>query len=405
MKTLYLDCSMGAAGDMIAAALLELTPDPDAAVAKLNAIGIPGVEFSREKVVRGGIAATRLHVHVHGEEEGHPTADDPHHHHDPHHYEHHHHHEHHSLEEILHLIGHLEMPQKAKDDAAETYRLIAAAESRAHGRPVDEVHFHEVGALDAVADISAAAFLMGELGVERVAASPVNMGGGTVRCAHGVLPVPAPATAYLLEGVCAYGDDPAFGELCTPTGAALLRRFARTFGPMPAMRATATGHGAGGRECEGRANMLRATLGESAAQEIDEVVEISCCVDDMTGEEVAFANGRIFAAGALDVTVVPVQMKKGRPGVKFEVLCREATRESVEAAIFKHTTTLGMRETTCRRRLLARREEKATLPCGAEVRRKVSKGCGVYREKIEFEDLSAIAIERGCSLREAAAGF
>ena len=395
MKTLYIDCSMGAAGDMISAALLELTPDPDAAVEKLNALGIPHVVYARERTARCGIAATRLVVKVDGEEE-HAHA----HHHEAHGHAHHHHH--HSLDDILRLVDSLALPEKAKNDARQVYALLAEAESRAHGRPVGAVHFHEVGALDAVADIAAACWLLGEIAPDEVVASPVNFGGGTVRCAHGVLPVPAPATAFLLEGIPAHGDGEVLCELCTPTGAALLKHFANRFGPMPAIKAEKTGFGAGTREFEGRANLLRATIGESAASgDDDSVCELKCNIDDMTGEEIAFACERIFEAGALDVLTVPATMKKGRPGVVLLALSAPDRKDAVTTAIFRHTSTLGVRETVCRRSVLSRREETVALPDGTTIRRKVSEGFGVRREKIEHDDIAAYALSHGLSLSEA----
>ena len=394
MKTLYLDCSMGAAGDMLAAALLELVPDPAAALARLNAVGIPGVEYVREKVVRGGLAGTHLSVKVHGEEEGH-------HDHAPHGHRHHDH-PHHGLEDILHLVEHhLALPEGVKGEVAAVYRLIAEAEARAHGRPVAEIHFHEVGALDAVADVAAVCWLLAELAPDEIVASPVHVGSGTVRCAHGVLPVPAPATAFLLEGVPSYSDGTVAGELCTPTGAALLKRFVRRFGPQPLMCAAAVGLGAGTKEFEGRANLLRATLGAGGADGgADEVFELACNVDDMTGEEIAFACERLFAAGAKDVVTIPAGMKKGRPGILIQVLCAVEDHDALMAALFRHTTTLGVRETRCRRQTLRRREETATLPDGATVRRKVAEGFGISRAKLEYDDLAAIARARGVSLRE-----
>lgn len=392
MKILYIDCSMGAAGDMLAAALLELTGDAGAALARLNSFGIPGVEYALEKVVRGGIAGTRLAVKVHGEEEGHG-----HHHHGGHH-------EHHGLEAILHLVGHLSLPEKAKGDVAAVYRLLADAESRAHGRPVGEIHFHEVGALDAVADIAAVCWLLAEIAPDEIVASPVHVGRGTVQCAHGALPVPAPATAFLLEGVPSYSDGEVNGELCTPTGAALLRHFATRFGPQPAMRVAAVGYGAGTKEFPNRANLLRASLGEDClGGDSDEVLELSCNIDDMTGEEIAFACERLFEAGAKDVVTIQAVMKKGRPGVILQALCAAKDRDALVAAIFRHTTTLGMRETTCRRHLLRRRIETETLQDGSIVRRKHAEGFGVSRSKIEHDDLASIAREKGVSLREAAA--
>ena len=394
MKTLYIDCSMGAAGDMISAALLGLMPDPAAAVERLNGLGIPHVAYSREPVSRCGIAATRLVVTVDGVEE-HAHA----HHHEAHHHAHHHHH---SLDDILRLVDSLALPEKAKRDARQVYALLADAESRAHGRPVGEVHFHEVGALDAVADIAAACWLISEIAPDEIVASPINFGGGTVHCAHGVLPVPAPATAFLLEGIPAHGDGELLCELCTPTGAALIRHFANRFGPMPVISTKKIGFGAGTREFEGRANLLRATLGESAAAgDTDEVCELKCNIDDMTGESIAFACERIFEAGALDVLTIPATMKKGRPGVILLALCSPDKKDAVTRAMFRHTSTLGIRETTCRRSVLSRREATATMPDGSTVRRKLSEGYGVVREKFEHDDLADYAKKNGLSLCEA----
>ena len=305
---------------------------------------------------------------------------------------------------MLHLVGHLALPEKVKEDVAAVYRLLADAESRAHGRPVGEVHFHEVGALDAVADIAAVCWLLAEIAPDEIVVSPVHVGSGTVRCAHGVLPVPAPATAFLLEGVPSYSDGAVQGELCTPTGAALLRHFATRFGPQPVLRVTAIGYGAGKKDFEGRANLLRVALGESMTEDgTDEVLELSCNIDDMTGEEIAFACERLFAAGAKDVVTIPLTMKKGRPGVMIQALCAPSGHDAVVAAMFRHTTTLGVRETRCRRHVLARREEAATLPDGTIVRRKVSEGYGVRRVKLEHDDVAAYARKADVPLREVAA--
>ncbi len=387
MKTLYLDCGMGAAGDMLAAALLELMPDPDAALARLNSFGIPGVAYAREKMSRCGIAGTHLAVTVHGEEEGKG-----------------HHHEHHGLHDILHLVEHhLNLPDAIRPDVAAVYRLLADAESRAHGCPVDEIHFHEVGALDAVADIAAVCWLMSEIAPDEVVVSPVHVGSGTVECAHGILPVPAPATAFLLETAPSYSDGNVQCELCTPTGAALLRHFASRFGAQPMMRVTAIGYGVGRKDIPGRANILRAALGESVdASSMDEVLELSCNIDDMTGEEMSFACERIFAAGAKDVLTLPACMKKGRSGMLLQVLCSETDAADVVAAMFRHTTTIGIRETRCRRYVMTRREETVALPDGTALRKKVSEGFGVRRAKIEHEDLARAARASGKPLREVA---
>ena len=230
MKTLYLDCGMGAAGDMLSAALLELLPDPDAFVAKLNALGIPGVVFTREASCKCGIRGTHMSVTVHGEAEG----------------EHHHHHS--SMHDIEHIVcSHLDLPEQVKSDILAVYKLIAEAESHAHGVPVSEIHFHEVGSMDAIADITAVCLLLHRLAPDEIIVSPVHVGCGEVHCAHGILPVPAPATAHILRGVPIYGGE-VRGELCTPTGAALLAHFATRFGAMPAMRVSAIGYGMGKKD-------------------------------------------------------------------------------------------------------------------------------------------------------------
>lgn len=302
MKALYVDCGMGAAGDMLTAALLELLPEPEKFVERLNALGIPGVEYRAVPCVKCGIKGTRMEVSVNGEEE---YADEHEHHHEhahgeihghthehgscggegrshndgpahceehihdgthEHRHEHEHacggHHRHAGMADIEAIFARLDMPDEAKADALAVYKIIAEAESAVHGVPVTEIHFHEVGAMDAVADVAAVTLLMRELAPARVTASPVHVGSGTVRCAHGVLPVPAPATARILEGVPIYGGE-VRGELCTPTGAALLKHFAADFGPMPLMRLEKTGYGMGKKDFDNRANCVRAMIGET----------------------------------------------------------------------------------------------------------------------------------------------
>lgn len=306
MKILYLDCGMGAAGDMLSAALLELLPDPDAFVAQVNALGLPGVHVSRERAVKCGITGTRLSVTVHGQEEhscDHHGHDHEHHHEHEHHHDHEHHHHHSGMDGIGHIVqDHLDLPARVKDQVMAVYSLIAQAESQVHGVPVDEVHFHEVGALDAVADITMACMLMDALAPGQVVCSPVRVGTGQVRCAHGLLPVPAPAAALLLQGVPIYGGD-IQGELCTPTGAALLKHFVTRFGDMPVMRPCAVGYGCGQKDFPA-ANCLRAMLGE-AEDGRDSVVELSCNVDDMTGEELGFAMERLLEGGRWTCTPSP----------------------------------------------------------------------------------------------------
>ncbi len=407
MKTLYLDCSMGAAGDMLAAALLELLPDPDAFVAELNALAIPDVNFSREASVKCGITGTHLQVTVHGEEEG---AHDHHHihphdHHHDHEHAHHHdhahsHHHHASLHDIEHIVrGHLSLPATVADNVMAVYRLIADAESKAHGKPVSEIHFHEVGTMDAIADITAVCLLMYRLAPDEIIVSPVHVGSGQVHCAHGILPVPAPATATILQDVPIYGGS-IQGELCTPTGAALLKHFASRFGEMPVMRTSAIGYGMGKKDFPA-ANCVRALLGERSAAS-DDVIELCCNIDDMTGEAIGYAFDKLFAAGALDVYTIPIVMKKSRPGHLLHVICREADKDALVHALFAHTTTIGIRENRFRRYTLDRRIETIETADGS-VRRKCSTGYGVSREKFEHDDLARIADAQGLSLREAEA--
>lgn len=383
MRTLYIDCGMGAAGDMLTAALLELLPERETVLQKLQTLGLPGVAVSAEHCVKCGITGTHVAVQIHGRE----ACDHP---------QEHHHHTHRSLSDIQSCIAGLSVPETVKADALAVYRRIAEAESQVHGVPVSEIHFHEVGTLDALVDITAVCLLMHELHPDEVVVSPIHVGSGSVRCAHGILPVPAPATARLLRDVPIYGGS-IQGELCTPTGAALLTQFADRFGEMPVMRVQAIGYGMGKKDFP-RANCVRVMLGETE-ESADTVVELSCNLDDMTGEAVGFAMEQLFAAGALDVFTTPIGMKKSRPGILLTVLCRETAQETMAAQIFRHTTTLGIRKTRCERYTLRRAIETVETPYGA-VRKKTAAGYGVSRTKYEYADLARIAAEHGRSLAE-----
>ncbi|MDO4561154.1 MAG: LarC family nickel insertion protein [bacterium] len=276
MRTLYIDCGMGAAGDMLTAALLELHPDPAAFLERMNALALPGVEISALPCVKCGVTGTRVEVLVGGAEEESADAEGPHVHAHAHvhghtHEEEHGHghtHEHHceghshaGMHEIGHVVSRLDLPEKVRADVLAVYALIAEAEGKVHGRPVSEVHFHEVGALDAVADIAGVSLLLHEIAPAWVVASPVHVGSGHVRCAHGVLPVPAPATMELLRGVPIYGGA-VRGELCTPTGAALLKHFVSEFAPLPLMKVSRIGYGMGKKDFAW-ANCVRVMLGEA----------------------------------------------------------------------------------------------------------------------------------------------
>ena len=398
MKTLYLDLGMGAAGDMLTAALIELLPEPQKFTDELNGAGIPGVRFVMERSVKCGIAGTHMSVLVNGEEEGE-------HHHGHKHSDGHSHsaesegeHHHGSVGEITHIVkDHLSVPERIKEKILEVYTLLAEAESRVHGVPMTDIHFHEVGTMDALADITAVCMLIDKLAPDRIVASPVHVGAGRVKCAHGIMPVPAPATAELLKGIPTYGGG-IKGELCTPTGAALLRRFVGEFGDMPVMRTEKIGYGMGKKDFE-TANCLRAMLGECEEQ-TEEITELTFNVDDMTAEEIAFATGELFEAGANEVFTLPVGMKKNRPGTLVCVLCTKEKKSVIVNTIFKHTTTIGIRENVLKRHLLRRESEINETSLGT-VRIKNSSGYGTEKSKIEYDDLARIAKENGISLREA----
>ena len=431
MRTLYIDCSMGAAGDMLTGALLEIVKDREGFLERLNGIGIPDVVYSGEKSVKCGIVGTHIRVKVNGEEEGeteHKHGHDHEHDHEhehnhehghEHEYDHEHHHEHEhdhehdhdhehehgqhyhehhhsSMQDIEEIVAGLLVSARVKEDMLAVYRLIAQAESQAHGREVSQIHFHEVGQKDAIADIAAVCLLMEEINPDRVIVSPVHVGSGQVSCAHGIMPVPAPATAYILKEVPIYGGS-IRGELCTPTGAALIKHFADEFGDMPVMRPDAIGYGMGKKDFPA-ANCVRVILSKDMEKE-ERILEFKCSLDDMTAEAIGFAKERFFEAGAIEVYTIPIQMKKSRPGTLLEIMCREEAKDRVLRAIFKHTSTLGIRENICRRYTLDRHIEETDTKWG-RVRKKVSEGFGVVREKYEYEDLARIARENDLSLQE-----
>ena len=448
MKLLYLDCGMGAAGDMLGAALAELLPDDarDAFTSELNAAGIPGVHVSLDPSVKCGITGTHLTVTVNGTEEkegGHSHSHD-----------HHHDHSHRSLHDIHHIIDDLKLPEAVRTDILAVYRLIAEAESKAHDKPVSEIHFHEVGTMDAIADIASVCLLLHKLAPDQIIASPIHVGSGQVKCAHGILPVPAPATAYILKDIPIYSGS-IQGELCTPTGAALLKHFVTRFDQMPLMTPASTGYGMGTKDFPA-ANCVRAILGESFAENQPEqpacipaapasaaaptstatptpeeaaitetICELSCNVDDMTGEDIAFAIETFLQNGALDAFTVPCTMKKGRPGVLVTVLCKDHDQKQMTKLILQHTTTLGVRSAEKKRWILSRTESETVIPddmlanvtapnmpAGSKahelkttgndrtIRSKTSTGFGITRNKYEHDDLEKIARTYGLTLAQ-----
>ena len=447
MKTLFLDLPMGAAGDMLSAALYELLNDEEkrSFMEEINAAGIPGVKVVAEKSIKCGITGTHFsvtvdgveegsgehehhhhehteheheehehthdhdhhhehnesHAHEHEDEHHHDHHDHDHHHEDEHHHEHsydhdHHHHHHSSMAEIESIINSLKIPDSVKKDVIEVYKLIAQAESNAHGVPVTDIHFHEVGTMDAIADITAVCLLMNKIGADKICASAVNVGSGHVHCAHGILPVPAPATAFILKEVPVYSGH-ITGELCTPTGAALLKHFVTSFGNMPQLKINAIGYGMGKKDFEA-ANCVRAILGQGD-DSLEQVVEFTCNLDDISAERISFAMEQLFSAGAIEVYTIPVTMKKSRPGNLLCVMCLESDKEKILSTIFKHTTTLGVRENISNRYFLDRTIETVKTEFG-DVRIKRAEGYGVKRAKYEYEDLAAIARKTGLSIEE-----
>lgn len=379
---------MGASGDMIMSALLDLYGQPQEFTDFMNGLGIPGIRLVQEETKKCGVRGLSVHVLVNGVEElcgdavpsestGHAPE------------EHIHHGAHHSknLEDILSLIESLALSEQVKADAVQIYRSIAQAESEVHGQPVGEIHFHEVGSMDAIADIVGCCQLMSLLKPDVVTASAVNVGSGEIHCAHGILPVPAPATAILLRGVPIYAGE-VKSELCTPTGAALLKHFVSSFGPMPVLRIDKTGYGMGQKDFT-VANCLRAFLGENDVQ-AEDVVEISCNLDDMTGEAIGFTVGRLMEAGALDTFVTPIIMKKGRPAQILTCLCRPQQEQFFTHMILSETTTFGVRTKTCRRTVLTTEIRPIKTQYG-EIRWKTGSGYGIKKGKPEFEDVQKTA--------------
>lgn len=395
MKTLYLECNMGAAGDMLLAALAGLFEEPEEAVLKLNALKIPDVEYKISDITKAGIRGKQMSVLVcGGQEEGH----------EEHKYEHHEHHEHHGhthagLHDVEHIINSINASEKVKNDAKAVYNLIAEAESNAHGCPVEQIHFHEVGTMDAIADVTGVCYLLHELQIDKIIASAVRTGYGEVHCAHGILPVPAPATEYLLRGIPVYSGS-IKGEMCTPTGAALLKYFVSSFGEMPVMQIEKTGYGMGKKDFE-VINCIRAMLGTSTSVDTKgKICILSCNLDDITPEAAGFAMEELFKAGALDVYTMPVNMKKNRPGILFNCICEPEQREEMIRLMFLHTTTLGIRETVCDRYTLERTIDIQNTPYG-DVHIKRASGWGVLRSKLEYEDIAKIAREKGISFLQA----
>ena len=390
---------MGAAGDMLAGALVSLLSkeEQESFIKMINNIGVDGVKVSLSDDAKCGIVGKHFKVEIDGVEE---HSHDVHEH--EHHHEHHeHHHEHHHQgkgpfpKELETVAEKLDCP----NDIQKVYELLAEAEAKVHGKDVSEIHFHEVGMKDALIDIASVVYLMNKLKVDKVVVSPVNVGFGKVKCAHGILPVPAPATAELVKGIPTYAGR-FEGELLTPTGAALLKYYADEFSYQPLMNVIKCGYGTGNKNFES-ANVVKAVLGEVTDELISEnVIELNCNVDDMSAEDMAYATKALIENGAKDAFVTPVIMKKGRSGMLLTVLCSAIDKERFVSLIFKHTSTIGIRVKETERIILNRHEETVHTKLG-DVRVKYSEGYGVKREKPEFEDLRKLAEENNISVAEA----
>ena len=414
MRILYLDCGMGAAGDMLAGALVSLLSkeEQESFIKMINNIGVDGVKVSLSDDAKCGIVGKHFKVEIDGvEEHSHDVHEHEHHH--EHEQEHRHHHEHGDGHNDNDNHGHhhhgtgpfpkeLEAVAEKLDcpnDIQKVYELLAEAEAKVHGKDVSEIHFHEVGMKDALIDIASVVYLMNKLKVDKVVVSPVNVGFGKVKCAHGILPVPAPATAELVKGIPTYAGR-FEGELLTPTGAALLKYYADEFSYQPLMNVIKCGYGTGNKNFES-ANVVKAVLGEVTDELISEnIIELNCNVDDMSAEDMAYATKALIENGAKDAFVTPVIMKKGRSGMLLTVLCSAIDKERFVSLIFKHTSTIGIRVKETERIILNRHEETVHTKLG-DVRVKYSEGYGVKREKPEFEDLRKLAEENNISVAEA----
>ena len=371
---------------MILGALIDAGLGLDALRDALAKLHLAGYTLAAEKVTRAGISGTKLHVNIDAEQEHRHDRDQERGRH---------------LPEILKLIEDSTLAPDVRFKASEVFRRLAAAEGAVHGKPPEHVHFHEVGAVDSIVDVVGSVAGLHLLGVERVHSSALRTGTGTVRCAHGELPVPAPATAHLLRGLPVIQTD-VEAELTTPTGAAILATLAQTFGPMPSCRVAAIGYGAGSRDIPARPNLLRIFIGDTTdgGFETDVVDVIEANIDDMSPEFFGGISDRLFAAGALDVFVVPIQMKKGRPGFLISAIAPPDRSAAVQQVFFRETTTFGVRIFEARRRKLPRVQREVSTRFGT-IRMKIGTIDGeIVRAKPEHDDCARIAAEHGVPFAE-----
>ena len=379
MKAAYFDCFSGISGDMTLGALVDAGCPLDVLRSKLQGLKLPGWEISAEKVWKNGMAATHVRV---------KTEDTQ---------------THRSLTTILGILEKSNLDGRVKERAAAIFTNLGQAEAAVHDVPVEKIHFHEVGAVDAIVDIVGACIGFGELGFEKFACSPLNVGGGTAKMTHGILPVPAPATARLLMGKPTYSSG-VQKELVTPTGAAIVATLCDTFGPQPAMMVSAIGYGAGTTDLESQPNVLRIMVGEVSDKVIDghggTIRVLQANLDDMNPQIFGYLLDRALAAGALDVFTTPIQMKKSRPGTLVTILCMPEDERKFQEMLFAETTTLGVRSHLVERRALPREFVKVLTRFG-EVRLKISRADGrIQHASPEFDDCRKLAEEKNVPLRE-----
>ena len=409
LTTLYFDCFSGAAGDMILGALIDAGVPLEELRRALGSLAIDGDGVWTERVTRAGISATKFCVpgedpvldHAHDHEHGHEHDHDHLHRHPPAHaHETVHHRARRTLAEIDAIIDRSALSRTGKDRAKALFARLGEAEAAIHGTSVDRVHFHEVGALDSIVDIVGTVHALEMINADRIAASPLNVGSGSVRAAHGLYPVPAPATARLLQGTPIYGG-PQQAELVTPTGALLVTSYATAYGPVPAMRLTKIGYGAGSRDFEDTPNVLRVLIGEEdSTAPVRTVAVVEAEIDDMSPQIFGVLMDRLLAEGALDVFYTAIQMKKNRPGTLLTLIAAPDARERLTATIFRETTTIGVRYREMSRECLDREMIVVATPFG-DVRVKVARrGGDVLNASPEFEDCARLARERNVPVKD-----
>jgi pyridinium-3,5-bisthiocarboxylic acid mononucleotide nickel chelatase len=408
MRIAYIECFSGISGDMFVGALVDAGV-PISALAEAVAALDLGARLEASKVMRSGIAATKVDVWV-GDKKEEPGVPHEHGHDHSHSHEHGHSHPHEhalshahgrNLSEIRKVIEAARINDRAKQRALTIFQALGEAEAKIHNTTLDKIHFHEVGAVDAIADIVCAAVGSDLLEVDEWVCSPINVGGGIVESSHGRLPVPAPATVEMLKGAPVYSSG-IEKELTTPTGAAIVKALVPKFGSVPAFKIEATGYGAGGRDLKGHPNVLRVTIGDSVASkasEEDVVAVLEANLDDLNPQVFGYVMDRLLESGALDVFGTPVQMKKNRPGMLLTVLAKPEDAKKLAKLIFSETTTLGIRMREERREVLLRRSKLVQTQWG-EVRMKVAGLNGtVTNYAPEYEDCRRIATEKGVPLK------